>query len=102
MSRMDRILQINGKPNIRFRRFNSGVCRSDHNYGCIDWTEADGDVVVEPGVKWEDLNAELKKKGIPLFFPVSRLLDSPPKAALISLNHPECSSILDQGRRSGG
>lgn len=74
MSRMDRILQINGKPNIRFRKFNSGVCQSDHNYGCIDWTEADGDVVVEPGVKWEDLNAELKKKGIPLFFPVSRLL----------------------------
>jgi len=38
--------------------------------------EEDGDVVVEPGVKWEDLNAELKNKGIPLFFPVSH----PPRA----------------------
>lgn len=36
---------------------------------CI--SEADGDVVVEPGVRWEDLNDELKKRGIPLFFPVS-------------------------------
>ncbi|KAH8086977.1 putative D-lactate dehydrogenase cytochrome oxidoreductase protein [Filobasidium floriforme] len=60
MSRMDRILQIN---------------------------EADGDVVVEPGVKWEDLNAELKKKGIPLFFP----LDPGPGATIGGMMSTGCS-----------
>lgn len=33
--------------------------------------EADSDVVVQSGVKWEDLNATLAEKGIHLFFPVS-------------------------------
>lgn len=32
--------------------------------------EEDGDCTVEPGVKWEDLNAELDRQGIPLFFPI--------------------------------
>lgn len=32
--------------------------------------EADSDAVVQPGLGWEDLNAALKDKGIPLFFPV--------------------------------
>jgi FAD/FMN-containing dehydrogenase len=33
--------------------------------------EADADVVLQSGVKWEDLNQTLADKGIPLFFPVS-------------------------------
>lgn len=34
-------------------------------------SEEDSDCTVEPGVGWEDLNAELAKRNIPLFFPVS-------------------------------
>lgn len=34
-------------------------------------SEEDSDCTVEPGVGWEDLNAELAKRGMPLFFPVS-------------------------------
>lgn len=41
-------------------------------------SEADGEAVVQPGVKWEDLNEELVKRGIPLFFP----LDPGPGATL--------------------
>jgi hypothetical protein len=32
--------------------------------------EADGDVVLQPGVGYVDLNLELKERGIPLFLPV--------------------------------
>lgn len=39
---------------------------------------ADGDIEVEAGVKYEDLNEHLKEQGIPLFFPV----DPGPGAAL--------------------
>ena len=35
---------------------------------------ADGDVICQAGVGWEDLNAHLKEEGIPLFFPVSSSL----------------------------
>ena len=34
--------------------------------------EADGDLTCQAGARWEDINQELKNKGIPLFFPVSR------------------------------
>lgn len=37
--------------------------------------EDDGDVVVQAGVPWEDLNQTLKDKGIPLFFPVCVTLE---------------------------
>lgn len=33
--------------------------------------EADSDLVCQSGARWEDINAALKEKGIPLFFPVS-------------------------------
>ena len=33
--------------------------------------EADGDVVVQAGMPWEELNQTLKDQGVPLFFPVS-------------------------------
>lgn len=32
--------------------------------------EADADLVCQPGAKWVDINATLKEKGIPLFFPL--------------------------------
>lgn len=31
----------------------------------------DGDMVVQPGISWEAINAELEDREIPLFFPVS-------------------------------
>ena len=50
-------------------------------------SEADGDVIVQPGVKWEDLNAYLKEKGIPLFFP----LDPGPGATIGGMCGTGCS-----------
>lgn len=34
------------------------------------YPEADSDVIVQSGVKWDDLNRALAERGIPLFFPV--------------------------------
>lgn len=34
------------------------------------FTEADSDLICQPGARWMDINETLKKKGIPLFFPV--------------------------------
>ncbi|KAL5501751.1 DLD1_2 [Sanghuangporus vaninii] len=60
MSRMDKILQIN---------------------------EADSDLVCQPGAKWMDINESLKKKGIPLFFP----LDPAPGATIGGMISTGCS-----------
>ncbi|WRT65326.1 uncharacterized protein IL334_002269 [Kwoniella shivajii] len=50
-------------------------------------SEADGDVIVQPGVKWEDLNAHLAKEGVPLFFP----LDPGPGATIGGMVGTGCS-----------
>lgn len=50
-------------------------------------SEADGDVTVQPGVKWEDLNAYLKAQGVPLFFP----LDPGPGATIGGMCGTGCS-----------
>jgi len=47
----------------------------------------DGDITVQPGVKWEDLNAYLKKEGVPLFFP----LDPGPGATIGGMCGTGCS-----------
>jgi len=47
----------------------------------------DGDVTVQPGVKWEDLNAHLKDLGVPLFFP----LDPGPGATIGGMCGTGCS-----------
>jgi len=60
MSKMDNILQIN---------------------------EADSDLVCQPGARWQDINATLKKKGIPLFFP----LDPGPGATIGGMVSTGCS-----------
>jgi hypothetical protein len=48
---------------------------------------SDGDITVQPGVKWEDLNAHLKKEGVPLFFP----LDPGPGATIGGMCGTGCS-----------
>ncbi|RPD62881.1 FAD-binding domain-containing protein [Lentinus tigrinus ALCF2SS1-6] len=53
----------------------------------VEIHEADSDVVCQPGVKWMDLNDYLKKKGIPLFFP----LDPGPGATLGGMLSTGCS-----------
>ncbi|BEI91417.1 uncharacterized protein CcaverHIS019_0402370 [Cutaneotrichosporon cavernicola] len=50
-------------------------------------SEADGEAVCQPGVKWEDLNAQLVKEGIPLFFPI----DPGPGATLGGMAGTGCS-----------
>jgi hypothetical protein len=47
----------------------------------------DADITVQPGVKWEDLNAYLKEKGVPLFFP----LDPGPGATIGGMCGTGCS-----------
>ncbi|KAG8816802.1 hypothetical protein FRC17_000175, partial [Serendipita sp. 399] len=49
--------------------------------------EADSDVVVQAGVKWEDLNHDLADKGVQLFFP----LDPGPGATIGGMISTGCS-----------
>jgi hypothetical protein len=59
---MDKILEIHGKAIYHF-----------FSLFIIDYSiflEADSDIVVQSGARWEDINDTLKEKGIPLFFPV--------------------------------
>ncbi|RPD67564.1 hypothetical protein L226DRAFT_529891 [Lentinus tigrinus ALCF2SS1-7] len=49
--------------------------------------EADSDVVCQPGIGWMELNEELRKKGIPLFFP----LDPGPGATIGGMLSTGCS-----------
>ncbi|RDX48543.1 FAD-binding domain-containing protein [Lentinus brumalis] len=53
----------------------------------IEIHEADSDVVCQPGVNWMNLNDHLRKKGIPLFFP----LDPGPGATLGGMLSTGCS-----------
>ncbi|KAI0366688.1 hypothetical protein BV20DRAFT_1002077 [Pilatotrama ljubarskyi] len=53
----------------------------------IEIHEADSDVVCQPGLRWMDLNETLRKKGIPLFFP----LDPGPGATLGGMLSTGCS-----------
>ncbi|KAH8096793.1 hypothetical protein BXZ70DRAFT_1072326 [Cristinia sonorae] len=49
--------------------------------------EADSDLVCQPGARWMDINAMLKQKGIPLFFP----LDPAPGATIGGMVSTGCS-----------
>ncbi|KAI0755394.1 FAD-linked oxidase-like protein [Daedaleopsis nitida] len=53
----------------------------------IEIHEADSDVICQPGIRWMDLNETLKKKGIPLFFP----LDPAPGATIGGMLSTGCS-----------
>ena len=58
---MGNIVQINGELFLANRWV---------SFSLSSVAENDLDVVVQPGVGYEALNAELKEKGIPLMFPV--------------------------------
>lgn len=49
--------------------------------------EADSDLVCQPGIRWMDINDTLKKKGIPLFFP----MDPGPGATIGGMISTGCS-----------
>ncbi|KAI0772190.1 FAD-linked oxidase-like protein [Irpex lacteus] len=49
--------------------------------------EADSDLVCQPGARWMDINDTLKKKGIPLFFPI----DPAPGATIGGMISNGCS-----------
>lgn len=53
----------------------------------VEVSAADGDAVVQAGVKWEDLNAHLASQKIDLFFP----LDPGPGATIGGMAGTGCS-----------
>lgn len=62
---MGNIVQIHGESSqILYSSF------ADRSADTSAIAEDDLDIVVQPGVGYEALNAELKEKGIPLMFPV--------------------------------
>ncbi|THH04999.1 hypothetical protein EW145_g5122 [Phellinidium pouzarii] len=63
MSRMDRILEINGEDSLIVAEI---LSRNTF------FTEADADLVCQAGIRWVDINDTLKEKDIPLFFPEQR------------------------------
>ncbi|EJT98506.1 hypothetical protein DACRYDRAFT_24534 [Dacryopinax primogenitus] len=81
----------------------SGGTSLEGNYGSINYAgisldlsamdkvleihEKDGDMVVQAGCRWDDLNDLLKDKGIPLFFP----LDAGPGATIGGMIATGCS-----------
>lgn len=63
MSEMNKIIRINGANTFRyFDLVKTNATRIR--------TEADSDLVCQAGASWMEINATLKEKGIPLFFPV--------------------------------
>ncbi|KAI0820474.1 FAD-linked oxidase-like protein [Trametes gibbosa] len=60
------------------------LSKMDH---ILEIHEADSDVVCQPGLRWMDLNEVLRKKGIPLFFP----LDPAPGATIGGMLSTGCS-----------
>lgn len=67
MSKMDKILHINGLIYVLVN------LRLSLSYG-HDLLEDDSDLTCQAGTRWEDINHTLKDRGIPLFFPVSQNL----------------------------
>lgn len=76
MSRMNKIIEIHGPYLLAL----ISACFADQSrppflsLSSTRPTEADGDMVVQPGIGWQDVNAELAKRGIKMFFPVSLFL----------------------------
>jgi D-lactate dehydrogenase (cytochrome) len=59
--------------------------------------EADSDAVVQAGARWEDINAELKERGLELFFP----LDPGPSACIGGMMATGCRwAYLDEVKSS--
>ncbi|WVQ74688.1 hypothetical protein IAR50_004292 [Cryptococcus sp. DSM 104548] len=95
------IVQISSKYKVPITPFSGGTSLEGHYsspYGGIsldvsemdkilEISEDDGEARVQAGVKWEDLNAYLKEKGVPLFFP----LDPGPGATIGGMAGTGCS-----------
>jgi FAD/FMN-containing dehydrogenase len=62
---MNKVIQVNGMLQVSFRN-KVIILLSGLNI------EDDGDMIVQSGITWEDVNKTLAERGIPLFFPVSR------------------------------
>ncbi|KAG8713942.1 hypothetical protein FRC08_012556 [Ceratobasidium sp. 394] len=98
-----KVVKIANKYRIPITAFSGGTSLEGHFGGtpevggiCIDMSgmdailhinEADSDMVVQSGVKWEDINSTLEEKGIPLFFP----LDPGPGATIGGMIGTGCS-----------
>ncbi|KAL5634746.1 hypothetical protein ACGC1H_002697 [Rhizoctonia solani] len=98
-----KIVKIANKYRIPITAFSGGTSLEGHFGGtpgvggiCIDLSsmdaiisinEADSDMVVQSGAKWEDINHILEDKGIPLFFP----LDPGPGATIGGMIGTGCS-----------
>ncbi|KAH7341556.1 FAD-linked oxidase-like protein [Rhizoctonia solani] len=98
-----KIVKIANKYKIPITAFSGGTSLEGHFGGtpgvggiCIDLSgmdaiisinEADSDMVVQSGAKWEDINNLLEDKGIPLFFP----LDPGPGATIGGMIGTGCS-----------
>ncbi|ODN76548.1 hypothetical protein L202_05210 [Cryptococcus amylolentus CBS 6039] len=95
------IVKISAKYKVPITPFSGGTSLEGHYsspYGgisldvsemdkIIEISEDDGEARVQAGVKWEDLNAYLKEKGVPLFFP----LDPGPGATIGGMAGTGCS-----------
>ncbi|CAE6409811.1 unnamed protein product [Rhizoctonia solani] len=98
-----KIVKIANKYRIPVTAFSGGTSLEGHFGGtpgvggiCIDLSnmdriisinEADSDMVVQSGAKWEDINHILEDQGIPLFFP----LDPGPGATIGGMIGTGCS-----------
>ncbi|KAF8753508.1 FAD linked oxidase [Rhizoctonia solani] len=90
-----KIVKIANKYRIPVTAFSGGT--NTRSWGiCIDLSnmdhiisinEADSDMVVQSGAKWEDINHTLEDQGIPLFFP----LDPGPGATIGGMIGTGCS-----------
>ncbi|KAF8734138.1 FAD linked oxidase, partial [Rhizoctonia solani] len=98
-----KIVKVANKYRIPITAFSGGTSLEGHFGGtpgvggiCIDLSnmdriisinEADSDMVVQSGAKWEDINHTLEDQGIPLFFP----LDPGPGATIGGMIGTGCS-----------
>ncbi|KAF8606532.1 hypothetical protein BDV93DRAFT_469024 [Ceratobasidium sp. AG-I] len=98
-----KVVKVANKYRIPVTAFSGGTSLEGHFGGtpdiggiCIDLAgmdsilhinEADSDMVVQSGVRWEEINSTLEEKGIPLFFP----LDPGPGATIGGMIGTGCS-----------
>ncbi|KAF5386827.1 hypothetical protein D9615_001627 [Tricholomella constricta] len=97
-----KIVNISRKYRIPITPYSGATSLEGHTSGypsgsiCLDMSgmdqilqinEADSDLVCQSGARWEDINATLKEKGIPLFFP----LDPGPGATIGGMIGTGCS-----------
>lgn len=92
MSRMNKILEIHGSSSALLSRIMLSLSLEpkliDASLSSLSCpAEADGDMVVQPGIGWQDVNAHLASLGIKMFFP----LDPGPGASIGGMAACGCS-----------